>query len=78
MDINDALEADSADGGAVLRELEAIATQLSLLGVRYPNTFQHICEQAVGTGEFSLGDSASGIGWAADFLAEGEQCHTPQ
>jgi hypothetical protein len=72
MELNDTLQADSADSADILRELEAIATQLSALGVRYPQTFQHLCNEAIATGEFSLGDAASGIGWAADYLAEGE------
>jgi hypothetical protein len=71
MELNDALQADSAQGGDILRELETIATQLSALGVRYPNSFKHICEQAIATGEMSLGDAVAGVGWAADYLAEG-------
>jgi hypothetical protein len=72
MEINNALEKDSADNADILRELEAIATQLSTLGVRYPNSFKHICEAAIATGEFSLGDGLSSLTWAADYLAEGK------
>lgn len=72
MEINEALEKDNAAGADVLKDLDAIARSLSLLGMRYPNTFICICEDAGGTGEMTLQDAAAAIGWALDHLAEGE------
>lgn len=72
MDINGALELDLATGADMLKDLDAIAYQLSLLGMRYPNTFEYLSETAKNTGEMNLQDAAAAIGWALNHLAEGE------
>jgi len=71
MELNDALTKDSADGGTFLKELDVIATQLGKFWVKYPNTFRHVCEQAIATGEMSLGDAVSALEWVLNAL-EGE------
>lgn len=72
MELDLALDNDQATGAEVLVTLEAIATQLQLFGVKYPHTFQHLSETALGTGELNLQDAANALGWALEYLAEGE------
>jgi len=72
MGIDQALEIDNADGGAVLLTLDKILQQLEAFRVQYPQTFQHLCEQAIATGEMSLGDGLSALAWVTDALMRGE------
>ena len=72
MELNDALQMDSADGGQVLRELDKISQLLEAFRSQYPQTFTHMCEQAIGTGEMSLGDAIAAVAWATDSLMQGE------
>lgn len=72
MEINDALEKDLAAGGTVLRVLDEILQELEDFRKRYPQTFQHLCNEAIATGEMSLGDGLSAMGWATDYLMQGE------
>lgn len=50
------------------KELSAVLNQLQMLQTTYPQTFQHICSEAINTGEMSLGDAESALGWAMDYL----------
>lgn len=72
MEINEALETDSTDGGTVLLTLDKILQQLEAFRSRYPQTFQHLCETAIATGEMSLGDGLSALAWSTDVLMQGE------
>jgi hypothetical protein len=72
MEINEALELDNAAGSEVLLTLDKILQQLEAFRSRYPQTFQHLCEQAIATGEMSLGDGLSALAWVTDALMQGE------
>ncbi len=72
MEINNVLELDSTDGGTVLLHLDKILQQLEAFRAKYPQTFQHLCEEAVSSGEMSLGDGLSALAWVTDALMQGE------
>lgn len=70
MDINQAIEADAGEGAQVLQQLDTVQQLLEAFQKRYPQTFQHLCEEAIGTGECSLGDSIAALAWATDYLMQ--------
>ncbi len=72
MDLNTALELDFANGADMLKDLDTIAYQLSLLGIRYPNAFSYLCHEGRMGADFTLVDAASAVADACDHLAEGE------
>jgi hypothetical protein len=72
MTIGRALYLDQISGADALSSLECIAQQLHIFKSKYPQTFRHLCEAALGTGEMTLGDAKSAFDWAAGYLAEGE------
>lgn len=72
MELNEALELDNAEGAQVLLHLDAISQLLEAFRNRCPHTFTHMCEQATGTGEMSLGDAIAAVAWATDYLMQDE------
>lgn len=70
MELDEALEKDNATGADMLKDLDKIAGMLSLLGMRYPQTFATLCEIAGGTGEMTLWDAVESFNWALDHLEE--------
>ena len=69
-EINEALEKDSGNGGDVLRTLDKILQELEDFKTECPQTFQHLCKEAVSGSEMSLGDALSALSWVTDYLAE--------
>lgn len=72
MEINQALLNDNALGAEVLLALDAIAGQLSIFGIKYPNTFTQLCFIAAEAGEMDLWDGVAAFNWAIDQLTEGK------
>ncbi|MGI8502177.1 MAG: hypothetical protein ACR2LR_13735 [Hassallia sp.] len=70
MDLNTALQQDNATGAEVLIVLDAIATQLAALGVRYPHTIVCLCNEARMGADFTLPDAAMAVADAIDTLAD--------
>lgn len=73
MDLNTALQQDNATGAEVLIVLDAIAHQLTLLGIRYPNTFEYLCNEGRQGADFTLMDAASALADACERV--GEECN---
>lgn len=72
MELADALLFDSKNGAEMQKDIDAIASQLRLLEMKYPNTFQHICEEGQSTGEMTLGDAIAAVEWATNYLIQAE------
>jgi hypothetical protein len=70
MTIDEVLESDNAIGGEALLQLDTVLELLEAFQNRYPHTFQHLCTEAIATGEMSLGDSIAALAWATHYLAQ--------
>ncbi|MGI2904754.1 hypothetical protein [Tolypothrix sp. VBCCA 56010] len=71
MTLNSSLELDNRTEGRILEDLEKIMQALQDFKVKNPQIFQHLCQSAIATGEMSLGDAESALGWAFNYVAEG-------
>jgi hypothetical protein len=71
MTLNRSLELDNRTERGILEDLEKILQALQDFKAKNPQIFQHLCERAIATGEMSLGDAESALGWASNYVAEG-------
>jgi hypothetical protein len=70
MSIDEALELDSGDRAQLSQQLDSVLQLLESFRKRYPQSFQHLCEEAIATGEMSLGDAIAALSWTTDYLAQ--------
>lgn len=72
-ELNAALDKDGATGSEILRQLDEIYVALANIASNYPITWQYLCQEALSTGEITLGDAVSGIESGVNFVGgEGE------
>lgn len=71
MTLNSSLELDNRTEGGILEDLEKILQALQDFKTKNPQIFQNLCGSAIATGEMSLGDAESALGWASNYVSEG-------